>query len=71
MTDKTTEIEASDGREASECSALLYSALEDLESWLDHECALCGAVDGYDYNSGFEYGLRKAALEVQKRKRAI
>ena len=47
----------------------LYGALQDLENWLDHECALCGAVDGFDYNSGVEYGLRKAACEVQKRKK--
>lgn len=45
-------------------------ALEELERWLDHECALCGAVDGYDYNSGVEYGLRKAAIEAKRRKRA-
>jgi len=45
-------------------------ALEELEGLLDQKCAECGAVDGYDYNSGVEYGLRVAAIEAKKRKRA-
>ncbi len=47
----------------------LHCVLDDLEGWLDNECALLGAVDGYGYSSGVEYGLRTAAIEVQKRKR--
>ena len=50
---------------------LLCCTLKDLENWLDSECYKCGAVDGYDYNSGVEYGLRLAALEVKKRREAI
>ncbi len=49
----------------------LHCVLDDLEGWLDNECILLGAVDGYGYSSGVEYGLRKAAIEVQRRKRLI
>lgn len=49
----------------------IYDYLAGLEKWLDDKCSALGAVDGYDYNSGTEYGLRIAALEVQKRKKAV
>jgi len=52
-------------------SNALLCFLKDLENWLDDECVKCGAVDGYGYNSGVEYGLRKAAIEIKKRRELL
>jgi len=46
-------------------------SLKDLEEWLLTESYSLGAVDGYDYNSGVEYGLRLAMIEIEKRIKAL
>lgn len=45
----------------------LQAALEDAASWCENERAMLGAVDGYDYHSGEEYGLRRAQIELRRR----
>ncbi len=45
----------------------LRAVLEDVASWCEDERAKLGAIDGYDYHSGEEYGLRRAQIELQRR----
>lgn len=44
----------------------LRKALTDLDAWLDQARAKIGAIDGYDYSSGEEFGLRCAQIQLQK-----
>lgn len=37
-----------------------------LANWCDGERAKLGALDGYDYLSGEEYGLRRAQIQAEK-----
>lgn len=41
--------------------------LSDLADWCNVERHKLGAVDGYDYRSGEEYGLRRVEIEIGKR----
>jgi hypothetical protein len=50
---------------------LAAAALRDLAEWCAVERAMIGAVDGYDYRSGEEYGLRRAEIEITKRTAAL
>ena len=45
----------------------LRAALEDLANWCEAERSNLGAIDGYDYSSGQEYGLRRAQIEIETR----
>ncbi len=45
--------------------------LRALSGWCAQERSLLGAVDGYNYSSGQEYGLRRAEIEIEKRLRAL
>lgn len=49
----------------------VINSMKELEGWLDNESFGLGAVDGYDYNSGVEYGLRLASIETKKRIKAL
>lgn len=49
-----------------ELEARTDELLKSIEEKLDSEAMSLGAVDGYDYNSGVEYGLRLAAIIVGK-----
>lgn len=40
--------------------------LENLADWCRREREKIGAVDGYDYRSGEEYGLRRAQIEIER-----
>lgn len=42
-------------------------ALRALADWCGAECNKLGVVDGYDYRSGEEYGLRCAQIEIERR----
>ncbi|HWK65355.1 MAG TPA: hypothetical protein VNS34_10465 [Rhizobiaceae bacterium] len=42
-------------------------ALKDLAAWCDEQRSKLGAVDGYNYASGEEYGLRRAQIEAERR----
>ena len=44
----------------------LEDAFAVLENILDSEAMNLGAVDGYDYNSGVEYGFRRASIHVKE-----
>ncbi len=45
----------------------LRKLIADFRDWCEHERYSLGAVDGYDYSSGQEYGLRRAEIEIEKR----
>lgn len=45
----------------------LETFLRDFADWCNVERHKLGAVDGYDYRSGEEYGLRRAEIEIEKR----
>jgi hypothetical protein len=45
----------------------MIDPLTDFAAWCDEQRALLGAVDGYDYRSGEEYGLRRAQIEAERR----
>ena len=45
--------------------------LDSLAEWCSIERDKLGAVDGYDYRSGEEYGLRRAEIEISKRLAAL
>lgn len=45
----------------------LEAFLRDFADWCNVERHKLGAVDGYDYRSGEEYGLRRTEIEVEKR----
>ncbi len=49
----------------------LQKLIIDFQEWCRVERAALGAIDGYDYDSGQEYGLRRAEIEVEKRLRSI
>lgn len=49
----------------------LREALEGLPDWLESKRYALGAVDGYDYYSGQEYGLRVAQIEAERRITAL
>lgn len=49
----------------------LRKLIADFYDWCQHERSALGAVDGYDYNSGQEYGLRRAEIEIVKRLRTL
>ncbi len=49
----------------------LRKLVADLQEWCRVERAALGAVDGYDYSSGQEYGLRRAEIEIEKRLGAL
>lgn len=51
--------------------AELEAALEYAEEWCAVARANIGAIDGYDYRSGEEYGLRRAEIEIGKRRAAL
>jgi len=46
------------------------AVLDSLIDWLETERWKQGAVDGYSYESGVEYGLRLAQIETQLRRRS-
>lgn len=46
-------------------------ALESISDWCSNERGLIGAVNGYDYRSGEEYGMRRAEIEIIKRLKAL
>lgn len=48
----------------------LQKLITDFQEWCRVERAALGAVDGYDYDSGQEYGLRRAEIEILKRLKA-
>jgi hypothetical protein len=45
----------------------IVEALKDFEQWCLSAREKLGAIDGYDYRSGEEYGLRRAELEAHRR----
>lgn len=45
--------------------------LQDLSAWCDSERALLGGVDGYDYRSGEEFGIRRVEIQIEKRLAAL
>jgi hypothetical protein len=47
-------------------NAALVGTLENMRDKLEHEATGLGAVDGYDYRSGKECGLRMALLDLDK-----
>ncbi len=49
----------------------LRELIADFQEWCSTERAALGAIDGYDYDSGQEYGLRRAEIEIEKRLRAL
>lgn len=56
-----------DGRRGQPSPDYLAGALRDVAAWCESERHAIGAVDGYDYRSGEEYGLRCAQIELEKR----
>jgi hypothetical protein len=42
-------------------------ALDALSGWCAQERSGIGAVDGYDYRSGEEFGIRRVEIEIEKR----
>jgi hypothetical protein len=46
-------------------------ALQSLEYWCTDERMSIGAVDGYDYRSGEEFGIRRVEIEISKRIKAL
>lgn len=48
-------------------AAKVREALENIADWCSTERANIGAIDGYDYWSGEEFGLRCAEIEIRKR----
>lgn len=52
---------------AQERIRVLESKLADAAEWCAIERGKLGAVDGYDYHSGEEYGLRRAEIELRRR----
>jgi hypothetical protein len=46
-------------------------ALNGLAGWCAQERSSIGAVDGYDYRSGEEFGIRRVEIEIEKRARAL
>ncbi len=49
----------------------LQKIITDLQEWCRVERCALGAVDGYDYSSGQEYGLRRAEIEIEKQIQAL
>ena len=49
----------------------LRKLVTDFQEWCRTERGALGAVDGYDYDSGQEYGLRRAEIEIEKRLKAL
>ena len=45
--------------------ARIDELLKSIEGKLEDEAYSLGAIDGYDYDGGVEYGLRKAAIIVR------
>jgi hypothetical protein len=41
--------------------------MRSLVEWCEIEREKIGAIDGYDYRSGEEYGLRRAQIEIERR----
>lgn len=54
-------------RAAPQPSDVVREALGQITDWCSTERAKIGAVDGYDYRSGEEYGLRRVEIEISKR----
>lgn len=48
----------------SHMSSDIRAELTALLDWIDQERSKFGALDGYDYRSGEEYGLRRVAIEL-------
>ncbi len=44
-----------------------HAALKGAAEWCQIEREKIGAIDGYDYRSGEEYGLRRAQIELERR----
>jgi hypothetical protein len=61
-------LSAADAHEEIMRTAL--TPLQELLDWCQQEREKLGAVDGYDYRSGEEYGLRRAQIEIGKRSAA-
>lgn len=47
-------------------STIEIDALRDLETWCANERAKLGAIDGYDYRSGEEFGIRRVERQIAK-----
>jgi hypothetical protein len=45
----------------------VIETLESIADWCNTERTKIGAIDGYDYRSGEEFGLRCAEIEIKKR----
>ncbi len=45
--------------------------LIELADWCETARTNIGAIDGYDYRSGEEFGLRRAEIEINKRIKAL
>jgi hypothetical protein len=54
---QTPEVPSEDARKA----------LQSLEYWCTDARMGLGAIDGYDYRSGEEYGIRRVEIEIHKR----
>lgn len=46
-------------------SAERAEVLDGIVAWLDQQRAEIGCIDGYDYRSGEEYGLRRAQIHIE------
>lgn len=44
----------------------LQAALQEAANWCEQERYKLGAIDGYDYRSGEEHGLRRAQIELER-----
>lgn len=69
--DKSFEVNINDKGNVHISLDEVINSMKELEGWLDNESFSLGAVDGYDYNSGVEYGLRLASIETKKRIKAL
>ncbi len=59
------------GRNLDDFRAKAIEAIESAAVWCGVERQKLGAIDGYDYRSGEEYGLRRAEIEIARRVAAL
>lgn len=51
---------------AARTALIVAKAMDGAISWCEQERGKIGAIDGYDYRSGEEYGLRRAELHLRE-----
>jgi hypothetical protein len=52
-------------------AAVVDESYQSIADWCDNERSRIGAVDGYSYESGEEYGIRRVQIEIGHRMRAL